>query len=331
MSNNLPQKPDLGDWLEDVLGLPFRLPRIPFAQTAKNLDRAVATLVAEGGENLASRVRAATARIEARSEAEITLIEYGAKQIADPAMARRARDYAIGDILRAQANREEVLRNASEELANHSPDVDANAELDEDWLNAFSKYAEQKSKADIQRVWGKILAAEIRAPGATSLRTLQFLSTVSSSDAQKITGVFQYVVGESFIPRYVLDQNLVSFADLMHLQELNILSGLYGLGGPTMNQNVTSVPEIGQVAALKYFEKQAVFKAPLGVEFKLQVPALPLSEIGRQLFAISDNVSPDYGFFEKLCLHVKPSNTNSIVVIGPTPLHVHAIFGDLTI
>lgn len=329
MTPNLPQKPELGEWLEENLGLPFRLPRLPFVQTAKNLDKAVATLVAASGENIAARVRASTARIEARSDAETSLIEYGTKQIenGDPALAARAREHAIGDILRAQANREEVLRHASEVLAGEAQKTEASGEIDDDWLNAFSKYAEQKSKEDVQEMWGRILAAEIRRPGATSLRTLHFLSTISSHDAQRIAKVFPYVVGGAFVPRYVLEKNLLSFDDLMHAQELDILSEVFGgLVGPVVNQPVTSIPGFGQVAALNYAKQQAIFQAAPEGEFKLSIPALPLSGVGRQLYALYDWISPSYAFFEELCLAIKPSNTTVVSLVGPTPGASRIIF-----
>jgi hypothetical protein len=332
MTDQLPQKPELGEWLENALDLPFRLPRIPFAQTAKNLDKAVATLVAAGGENLAARVKASTARIEARSEAERTLIEYGAKQIdnADPAFAERARDHAIGDILRSQANREEVLRHASEELAEKSPTSDAKQELDEDWLNAFSKYAEQKSKADVQKVWGKILAAEIRSPGATSLRTLQFLSTVDSAEATMITSAFCYVLNGLVIPKKVDEMKLIPYVSLMRLQELNVITGLYGIGGHSMKLTSNVMGPLGRVITISYFKATAMFQGPAEGEFSTDVDVLALTEIGKQLFAISETLAPDYRFFRDISLAIKPANTRRIQIIGPDPGPAEVIFDQPT-
>src|SRR6218665_2547923 len=71
----LPEKPDFLSWIETWL--PFRLPRIPLVQTAKNLDRAAAAIVLACGDNAVARIETSTTRIESRSAAEKTFIEFG--------------------------------------------------------------------------------------------------------------------------------------------------------------------------------------------------------------------------------------------------------------
>jgi hypothetical protein len=81
MSDNPPQKPDLLDWLGNVLNLPFRIPRIPFAQTAKNVDKAASMLVLASAENIAapSTHQQRALRLDRKRKAK--LIDFGADQI----------------------------------------------------------------------------------------------------------------------------------------------------------------------------------------------------------------------------------------------------------
>ena len=49
-------------------------------------------------------------------------------------------------------------------------------EINDDWLNAFEVEARQKSSEEMQVLFSKILAGEIRKPGSYSTRTVRILS-----------------------------------------------------------------------------------------------------------------------------------------------------------
>jgi hypothetical protein len=219
----LPEKPSLLDYLEQFL--PFKLPRIPLPQTAKNLDKAAARLIDVGSINLAARMAASTARIRNRSRAEGEFIGAGSKAavelaLSDDALAQRAIEHALGAAVLAQHNREAVLETAAEELS-HGEAADAVREIDDDWLNMFSELAAGKSDRDIQTLWGKILAGEIRNPGAFSLRTLSQLSTVTSEEANFIYR-FMALVIEGDLLFSGSKGEFVSVNDGMMLNELGL-------------------------------------------------------------------------------------------------------------
>ena len=230
---NLPtnsEKPSLFDWLEEFL--PFRLPRIPLARTAANLDKAAAMIVLSGGQNMVARIHSSTTRVNAQASAERSFIELGQSKIVDGSseLANRALGYVLGDALRKQENREEILRLATEDLASGEILADANQEIDTDWLNSFSRWAEDKSTEDVKQLWAKILSAEIRKPGTTSLRTLSFLSTTSATEANEIATAFRYVVDGDFIPSWIAERCSLSFSSLLGLQDLGILTGVGAVG-----------------------------------------------------------------------------------------------------
>jgi hypothetical protein len=88
---------------------------------------------------------------------------------------------------RQQGNREAVAREflndlqQTEELPTQS--TEPAPELDDDWLNVFERYAGDASTDRMQRLWGRVLAGEVRRPGRFSIRTLRFLSEFSQQDA----------------------------------------------------------------------------------------------------------------------------------------------------
>lgn len=55
--------------------------------------------------------------------------------------------------------------------------------VDEDWIGRFFSYAQDVSSSEMQELWGRLLSGEIAQPGAVSLRTLEFVRTASSADA----------------------------------------------------------------------------------------------------------------------------------------------------
>ena len=201
-NDNLPtHKPSLLDYLEEFL--PFRIPRIPLPQTAKNLDKAVAKLIEGKSLRQAHQMRIDCSEDRARSRARIQLIDTGAEAAVkrilggDTLLEQRAIAAAIGDAIEQQEIKERVLEMAARQLERDPPLEDAQSEIDDDWLNTFSSFASRKSREDVQSLWARLLAGEIRKPGSFSLRTLQHLSVVSAEDASFIYRFMQYVIDSS--------------------------------------------------------------------------------------------------------------------------------------
>ncbi|MEC6907757.1 DUF2806 domain-containing protein [Photobacterium piscicola] len=104
--------------------------------------------------------------------------------------------------------------------------------IDDDWLFNWREYAGRVSSEDLQQLWGKVLAGEIKQPGRYSYRTLSFLKTLSKSDAELITLVAQFVIDGVLMRNHeaIFEKAGVNFSTLMYLQELGILSGVEALG-----------------------------------------------------------------------------------------------------
>lgn len=83
-----------------------------------------------------------------------------------------------------QHNVESIASAAAEELssANDVPDQAP----DEDWISRFFTAAQDVSSEQMQELWGRILAGEIKRPGSFSLRTLDFVRNLTKQDAALI-------------------------------------------------------------------------------------------------------------------------------------------------
>lgn len=127
-----------------------------------------------------------------------------------------------------QMNVENVTASAAIELANDTT-VPPESPT-EDWITRFFKYAEDISTDQMQELWGRILAGEIRAPGTYSLRTLDFIRNLTKADANLLEKIGRHAIswsGTSFIPG--IDKNWLETThgiyagDYLHLAELDVM------------------------------------------------------------------------------------------------------------
>jgi hypothetical protein len=180
--------PTLWEKLSAWLG--FKVPSIPLPPTAKNLDKALARIIALGESNFASRIERDTSRREAKTKEEVRIIEAAGahlvKEIKEgSALTERALEFSFSESVLKQSNREKIATLAIEDLSSKITEgsSDANSEIEDDWLNQFSDFASHKSNAEIQSLWAKILSGKIRNPSSFSLQSLQLLSSLDTNDA----------------------------------------------------------------------------------------------------------------------------------------------------
>lgn len=122
------------------------------------------------------------------------LINASASQIAkqmrtDPEYARAAATKFAHKIIRERVNLDEVSEIAAADLKSEPLNA-GNAEqqpeappISEDWLNVFENEAAQMSSEQMQRLFGKILAGEIRRPSSYSVKTIKLMAQVDNSAA----------------------------------------------------------------------------------------------------------------------------------------------------
>ncbi|WP_422881732.1 DUF2806 domain-containing protein [Pantoea agglomerans] len=127
-----------------------------------------------------------------------------------------------------QRNTENVTSYAAREL-NELNSV-SEVPLDEDWITTFFSNIENVSSESMQQLWGRILAGEIKSPGAYSLRTLDFMRTLSQAEAETIEKVSHYVCSfqrvlfiPSFCKDWLRDEKGVGIRQFMDLNELGLL------------------------------------------------------------------------------------------------------------
>ena len=117
-----------------------------------------------------------------------------------------------------------IAGHAAEELKGKKvPDHDP----DPDWAARFFDGAQDVSSEELQKLWGRILAGEVKSPGQTSLRTLSILRKMTQQEAQDFSTlmrfrIFSFIFNEG-AKRMLGDR----FGFLtVHFSNIGLLSGL---------------------------------------------------------------------------------------------------------
>ena len=129
-----------------------------------------------------------------------------------------------------QKNIEAVTQKAAEDLESES--VVSDEPVNEDWTTRFFDYAEDISSEEMQGLWGKILAGEIKKPKSYSIRTLDILRNLSTEEAEifiKFGALAIKSSGTAFILNFsdemlLEEEYQLRFGDRLLLEELGLLA-----------------------------------------------------------------------------------------------------------
>lgn len=110
-----------------------------------------------------------------------------------------------------QINLEKVIAVAAEELKNEQTVTDE--ALDEDWITRFFKNAADISDEEMQSLWGKILAGEIKQPKTYSLRTLELVKNLTKEETQLFEKVAHFAIEYGYNRYYLFQSRIPSLAD----------------------------------------------------------------------------------------------------------------------
>ncbi|NWE53318.1 DUF2806 domain-containing protein [Brevundimonas sp. P7753] len=188
-------------------------------------------------------------------------------------LAGRAGARWLDDEIGHQNNRESVAELTAEILVEDDGNGDSGEEptLDPDWLNLFASHAEKASGDSLREMWARVLAGEIRKPGAISLRTLQFASTLDLPTAKAMQAMASWVYNGTNLP-YLAGKKL-PFETLQLLHD----EGLIGSLDSNITNSVT-LPE-GWAAAM-FGDIGVFFKGSPGQV--LSLPGISVSRVAKE-------------------------------------------------
>jgi hypothetical protein len=254
-------------------------------------------------ERVSERVRAKTKSYVAVENAVAGAAERGV--LADEATMHRAMDALVAREYRKQESRESVAKEFVAEMQHDNSEPAPDAEIDDDWLNVFERYAEDASTERMQQLWGKVLAGEVRKPGRFSMRTLRFLSEFSQNDALLFADFCDLTFGV-VAPTKLLKPNAEKdIRHLLHLEASGLISGASGVGFNNTrvfgNHGFAFIVEDDLAIQFKGEPGQSLVTScftltPMGLELTYLLPARDRNAAARQvaLAVKQDNISAAY-------------------------------------
>lgn len=225
----------------------------------------------------------------------------------EPPLEERTQERLNFQEAKRQLNIESVTAFAADELKNEQSVTDE--PLDEDWKNRFFNIAEDISNEEMQALWGRILAGEIKQPKSYSLRTLELLKNLSKEEAEVFTkfALLRINSGDKNIiynqdnGKFLESEFGITFSDRLLLTELGLIASENNLEfslRPTENNKMTNLLNYGRKAIVLYRNEQTP---------KQGIQVLVFTKIGVELSRlIEQDVNKNY--IEKICSSFKHTN-----------------------
>ncbi len=221
-------------------------------------------------ESKAAEIRSLSA---AKQKVDTTTIKLVAKSIeGDQQLIDRAVSCYAGRLIKEQGYREKIAKIAVDELKVNPPKEDSAKSVDEDWLNNVFDITKNISSEELQTIWGKLIAGEIKQPGSYSIRALHTLKTLSQREAMLFERACSLATQDGHILKinnHLSESFNLTFGDFLEL-------GAAGLTQESTSLNVTYNGPflIGEYAFVwsKENTKDIQFScwkmSPIGIEIK---------------------------------------------------------------
>lgn len=156
-----------------------------------------------------------------------SLAEAENKQIEADSLAR-IQDRFLYREFEKQNNIDNISEIAAKQLAKEQ--TVSEEKVDKDWTTRFFNIAEDISDEEMQELWGRVLAGEVKQPSSFSVRTLELLKNLNRKEAEIFVRLANFVIysyGSPFIFRGenndILEKYNISFNDRLTLIEAGLL------------------------------------------------------------------------------------------------------------
>lgn len=220
----------------------------------------------------------------------------------DPvALLEIAKDSEAIVSIKKEINLAKTIVHAEQELKGDETPVSGD-KVGEDWLYRWRDYAGAVSSEDLQSLWGKVLAGEIKSPGTFSPRTLDFLRGLSHREATEIAKLSRYVVGNRVFrgDTAFLDAAGLTLTFMLRMQELGLLNGVESA---SLSSTYTVSPN--SILSLTSHGMVLLVSGP-EVEKKISIPAYIGTTLLSEIIQIG-TFDPDIEYLKRLGEHLKKS------------------------
>lgn len=243
----------------------------------------------------------AIAKAEAEASEQARDIEFEATRNrveslirSNPELAGRARQRLLAREIEGQLNIEAIAEQALHALPQQvSPEP-----VSQDWRRKFFLEAENVCEADMQILWGKVLAGEVTSPGTFGFRTLDTLRQLSRHEAEVFRKACGIAMSDGWIAIPGIDINTVltpfglTYGDILTLRDAGLV-----LPGDQLSKNFRpgqSIPEPEKCKSV-LSNNRVLIEISGAALANLQIQALIFTQAGREIQRlIETQENPDY-------------------------------------
>lgn len=214
------------------------------------------------------------------------------------------------DKIEKTLNLRAIQRLAEEIAEDRSPSIEqSSSQPAADWVSAWRSGAERSEAADMQLLWAKILCGEIEKPGAYSRRTIEFLRTIGSREANLINKIGPYIFADGLLKISdpndsaggALDILGVSFDEQIELMTMGVI-GEVGLGVNASFESFSD-PSGKDIFLIGALGNKAV-RFEINKPSSLVLPKFALSPFGKEILSLG-TFTPDNDYIFKMALLVE--------------------------
>lgn len=215
---------------------------------------------------------------------------------------------------------------AEEEAERLGDDNISNKVVNPDWFARWREGAESITSEQLQRLWARVLAGEVKEPGSYAIRTLESLRALSQEDAELVALAAKYRIDsalvttarEIFSEELLAEPNRLPLAKIIALQELGIVSGAEGGFLVTYNKSRAVIePQERMTIRLSCNDKAIVVRSSdLNAQFALG--GCLLTRTGREIMTLG-TFTADLEYLKSVAFGIKASGNFQVSVGDRVP------------
>ncbi|XLX41720.1 DUF2806 domain-containing protein [Ectopseudomonas mendocina] len=204
------------------------------------------------------------------------------------------------EAIQKEVNIAKAIIHAEEELAQSEAEA-TDKEIEKDWLYAWRGHAEKVSSEELQSLWGRVLAGEVKQPGTFSLRTMDFIKNLTKSEAELIEKVGQFVISDAIFRK--LDTSFkekgIVYSDLLFLQSIGLITGVESSG---LSFTLRSASEESYINYILSEEKLIILEDP-DPNKVVRIEAYSVTALGKEIFKLA-GAKVDLTYLEEAAKHL---------------------------
>ena len=202
-----------------------------------------------------------------------------------------------------QHNIESVVDNAYEIL--EKEESCSTEPVEQGWANRFFDSVADVSDEDLQKIWGEILASEIKRPKSFSLRTLETVRNLSKEEAEAFQKLIPLIFSYKDIlfvssENEILLKNGSSFSAILTLDECGLVNSS---GTLSLNLKVTK----NKSEFIFTDEVLIAFNDNSDDEVKVSIGIHTLTKAGRELYSVLSH-STNVEYVKEVAQHIFEDN-----------------------